>query len=66
MRTSDDRAAYRFAPEPGVIEMPTLDRQCDCMCPWVVVRAGPGRECISRLKRQNQACPYRHEPEVTQ
>ena len=46
----------------GDIEMPTLLIENDCICAWMVVRPGPGLQCISRLKYKNNACPHRHRP----
>ena len=67
MTTVTKRAAYQFLPGPGAFEVPTILKEGDCQCSWVVVRAGPGLECISRLKRQSRACPHRHEvPEAGQ
>ena len=67
MRTSDDRAAYRFAPGPVTIEMPTFEIPSGCTCSWSVVRPGVGKACISRLTRRSGVCPHRHEvPEAGQ
>ena len=61
MRTSEDRAAYRFLTGTDVIEMPTFEIPSGCMCSWSVVRPGPGMACVSRLTRRSGICPHRHE-----
>lgn len=45
----------------AVIEQPTHTIPCDCYCSWTVVRPAPGKACISRLSRKNNACPHRHQ-----
>ncbi len=49
------------------IEVPTPDIPLECRnaCTWVVVRAGRGRDCISRLKYPNRICPVKHEALVS-
>ena len=44
----------------GRVEIPTVDIQCDCMCSWTVIRAGQGRDCISRLVYPSALCRHKH------
>ena len=46
------------------IDMPTLKIPCDDLCTWVVVRAGPGRESVSRLKYRSSLCRHEHKPAI--
>lgn len=46
----------------GDIIMPTTDIPCNCACVWIVVRAGQGKDCLSRLKYRNALCQHRHKP----
>ena len=45
----------------GSIREPTLARDPRCQCTWIVVRAGPGMECISEMKYASGLCPVRHQ-----
>ena len=46
----------------GSIRMPTITIPGNCMCTWIVVRPGPGPECLSDLRYRNALCPVRHVP----
>ena len=46
----------------GDIIMPTADIPCSCSCVWIVVQAGQGKDCLSRLKYRNAICVHRHKP----
>lgn len=43
------------------LTQPTITIRADCTCTWVVVKAGPGLECVSAMKQRNALCPVRHE-----
>jgi hypothetical protein len=59
-RITDHRAG---AGRPSAhVEQPTYTIPADCACSWSVVRAGPGRECVSRLIYRNALCAHRHVP----
>ena len=42
------------------IRQPTITIDTSCACSWVVVKAGPGLECISEMKYRNNLCLVRH------
>ena len=44
------------------IIQPTLTIPHECMCSWIVVRAGPGFACLSKIKYTNSLCSVRHDP----
>jgi hypothetical protein len=46
----------------GSIRMPTNQIPCNCTCTWVVVKPGPGMECLSDLRYRNSICVARHTP----
>ncbi len=46
----------------GYTDVPTFDIPADCMCTWTILRAAPGRACVSRLRYRNTLCRHRHEP----
>ena len=55
--------AYR-GHSAGRIEIPTVDIPCDCMCSWTVIRAGQGRDRISRLMYPSALCRHKHVSEA--
>jgi hypothetical protein len=46
----------------GSIRQPTHSIPPNCTCSWVVVRPGPGMECLSDLRYRNSLCLVRHTP----
>ena len=43
------------------IDMITIDIPCSCT--WGVIRTGPGRQCVSRLRYLSAGCWHKHAPQ---
>jgi hypothetical protein len=63
VRTLTERASRAEAGcwVSGVPDTPTLARDGDCTCTWVVISCGPGLAAVSRLKYRHAACRVWHE-----
>ncbi len=64
-RTDSDSRAGAGRVAPGSVRQATLSIPAGCLCTWIVVKAGPGMECVSELRYRHLACSVRHVPSLT-